>query len=73
MGTREWGLTRSCKVVDAPCMELPPATLIFVLGVGEEVREDVLERTLGRSEMRWPDADGGGLAATHNSQSAFLL
>lgn len=55
-------------------MELPPATLIFVLGAGEEVREDVreLEGTLGRSEMRWPDADGGGLAATHISESALL-
>ena len=57
--------TRSWRVVDAPCMELPPATLILVLGAGEEVREDVREpeRTLGRSEIRCPDADGGGLAA----------
>ena len=52
-------------VVDAPCIELPPATLILVLGAGEETREDVREpeRTLGRSEIRCPDADGGGLAA----------
>ena len=59
------GRTRSWRVVDAPCMELPPATLILVLGAGEEVREDVREpeRTLGRSEIRCPDADGGGLAA----------
>ncbi len=46
-------------------MALPPATLILVLGAGEEVREDVREpkRTLGRSDIRWPGADGGGLAA----------
>ena len=57
--------TRSCRVVDAPCIALPPTTLILALGAGEEVREDVREpkRTLGRSEMRCPDAEGGGLAA----------
>lgn len=57
--------TRSCRVVDAPCMELPPVILILVLGAGDEVREDVREpkRTLGRSEIRCPDAEGGGLAA----------
>lgn len=40
-------------------------TLILVLGAGDEVREDVREpkRTLGRSEIRCPDAEGGGLAA----------
>ena len=44
-------------------MELPPATLILVLGAGDDVREDVREpeRTLGRSEIRCPDAEGGGL------------
>ncbi len=57
--------TRSCRVVDAPCIALPPATLILVLGAGEEVLEDVREpeRTLGRSDIRCPDAEGGGLAA----------
>lgn len=57
--------TRSCRVVDAPCMGLPPTMLILVLDAGEEVREDVREptRTLGRSEIRCPDAEGGGLAA----------
>lgn len=46
-------------------MELPPATLILVFGAGEEVLEGVREpeRTLERSEIRWPDAEGGGLAA----------
>lgn len=55
--------SRSCSVVDAPCIDLPPATLILALGAGEEVREDVREpmRTLGRSEIRCPDAEGGGL------------
>ena len=57
--------TRSCRVVDAPCMELPPVTLILVLDAGDEVREDAREpkRTFGRSEIRCPDAEGGGLAA----------
>lgn len=57
--------TRSWRVVDAPCIELPPATLILVLGAGEEVLEDVREpeRMLGRSEIRCPVAEGGGLAA----------
>ena len=57
--------TRSCRVVDAPCMALPPTTLILALGAGEDVREDVREpnRLLGRSEMRCPDAEGGGLEA----------
>lgn len=63
-GERRGGRTRSWRVVDAPCMELPPVTLILVFGAGEEVLEDVREpeRTLGRSEIRCPDADGGGLA-----------
>ena len=44
-------------------MDAPPATLILVFGAGEEVREGVREpeRTLGRSEMRGPAAEGGGL------------
>ncbi len=55
--------TRSCSVVDAPCIEAPPCTLILVLGAGEEVRDEVREpeRTLGRSEIRCPAAEGGGL------------
>ena len=46
-------------------MEVPPVTLILVLGAGDEVREDVREpkRTLGRSEIKCPDAEGGGLTA----------
>ena len=45
-------------------MEAPPGTLILVLGAGEEVREGVREpeRTLGRSEIRYPAAEGGGFA-----------
>lgn len=31
--------TRSSKVVDAPCMDAPPGTLILVFGAGEAVRE----------------------------------
>jgi len=50
-------------VVDAPCMDAPPWTLIFVFGAGEAVREEVREpvRTLGRSEINGPAAEGGGL------------
>ena len=46
-------------------MALPPTMLILALGAGDEVLEDVREpkRTLGRSDMRCPDAEGGGLAA----------
>lgn len=37
---REGGLcTRSWRVVEAPCMEAPPETSIFVFGAGDEVRE----------------------------------
>ena len=47
-------------------MEAPPGTLILVLGAGEEMREGVRdpERTLGRSEIRCPAAEGGGFAYT---------
>ena len=56
--------SRSCRVVEAPCMDAPPAILIVVLGAGEEVREDVREpvRTFGRSDIRGPEAEGGGLS-----------
>ena len=55
--------TRSSKVVDAPCMEAPPGTLIVVFGAGEEVREVLREPvcTLGRSDIKGPAAEGGGL------------
>ena len=55
--------TRSSRVVDAPCMEAPPGTLILVFGAGEEVREVLREPvcTLGRSEIKGPAAEGGGL------------
>jgi len=65
---RVWGKrgernTRSWRVVDAPCMGAPPATVTFVFGAGEAVREGVRApvRTLGRSDIRGPDAEGGGL------------
>ena len=45
--------------VEAPCIGIPPDRLTLVLGAGEEVRGEVL--TLGRSEIREPAADGGGL------------
>ena len=61
MGVRV--VTRSSKVVDAPCMDAPPGTLILVFGAGEEVREVLREPvcTLGRSEIKGPAAEGGGL------------
>ena len=57
--------SRSWRVVDAPCMDAPPAMLTVVLfGAGEELREGVREpvRTLGRSDIKGPEADGGGLS-----------
>ena len=51
--------SRSVRVVDAPCIDVPPERLILVLGAGDDVREEV--RTFGRSEMSSPAADGGGL------------
>ena len=51
--------SRSLRVVEAPCMEVPPETAILVVGLGELAREVV--RTLGKEEMRAPAADGGGL------------
>ncbi len=44
-------------------MEAPPGTLILVFGAGEEVREALREPecTFGRSEIRGPAAEGGGL------------
>ena len=51
--------SRSLRVAEAPCMDVPPDKAIFALGVGEEVRE--VCRTLGRSEIRGPMADGGCL------------
>jgi hypothetical protein len=67
--------SRSARVVEAPCMGVPPEREILVLveaGVlvpepeaGEAVRDGlrdvVRERTLGRSEIRDPAAEGGGL------------
>ena len=55
--------TRSSKVVDAPCMDAPPGTLILVFGAGEDVREVLREAvcTLGRSEIKRPAAEGGSL------------
>lgn len=47
--------SRSFSAVDAPCMGVPPATLTFALGFGEELRDDFV------SEISWPAADGGSL------------
>ena len=54
--------TRSWSVVEAPCIEAPPATLTFAFGAGDEVREDPREPdlTFGRSDISGPEADGGG-------------
>jgi hypothetical protein len=50
---------------EAPCMDVPPVILTFVLdGAGEEVREAFLEEELLldlKSEIRAPAAEGGGL------------
>lgn len=46
--------SRSLSAVDAPCIGVPPATLILALGFGDEV----LDLT---SEINWPAADGGSL------------
>lgn len=57
--------SRSWIVLDAPCMDEPPATLIRVFGAGDAVRDEFLEcdrvRTFGKSEVRKPDAEGGSL------------
>lgn len=55
-------------------MEAPPATLILVLGAGEEVRDGVREpeRTLGRSDNRCPAAEGGGFAAAVGGSMVVL-
>ena len=44
--------------MDAPCIAGPPERLIFALTAGDDAREVV--RTLGRSDIRGPEADGGG-------------
>ena len=40
----------------APCIGVPPATLILALGLGDEVRDDLV------SEMSCPAAEGGSFA-----------
>ena len=54
--------SRSVRVVEAPCIGVPPERAILVLGAGEAVREFERDevRTFGRSEMRGPWAEGGG-------------
>lgn len=57
--------SRAERAVEAPCIGVPPVmvTLVLDFGAGEEVREVGLEllflRDL-RSEMRGPEAEGGG-------------
>lgn len=59
-------------MAEAPCIDEPPEMAIVVLGAGDEVREGPFElgrevvRTLGRSEMRGPEAEGGGLEVMGN-------
>lgn len=52
------------RTVDAPCIDVPPVMLTFVLlGAGEEVRELLREEGMLfdlKSEIREPAADGGG-------------
>jgi hypothetical protein len=52
------------RTFDAPCIDVPPVILTFVLGAGEDVREllrdeDVLFDL--KSEINEPAAEGGGL------------
>lgn len=63
--------SRSVKAVDAPCMAVPPDMLILVLAAGDAVREDAMAPFVvvvaffldeRESEMRGPEADGGGFA-----------
>jgi hypothetical protein len=52
--------SRSESAVDAPCIGVPPATLILAalaFGLGEELRDDLV------SEMSWPAAEGGSFDA----------
>ena len=57
--------SKSARVVEAPCMDEPPEMEMVVLGAGDEFLEGCLELgrevvlTLGRSEMRGPEAGGG--------------
>ena len=63
-------------VLDAPCMDCPPETLILVLAAGEAVLEAFREwdevRTLGKSEMSCPEADGGSLVGRADVTGAFV-
>lgn len=47
----------SLRIVDAPCMAEPPEILTLVLAVVGAARLEV--RTLGKSEISGPEADGG--------------
>ena len=45
--------SRSLSAVDAPCIGVPPATLIFAFGFGDEFLDDFV------SDINWPAAEGG--------------
>lgn len=45
--------SRSLRAVDAPCIGVPPATLTFAFGFGEEFLDGFV------SEISCPAADGG--------------
>ena len=51
--------SRSLRVAEAPCIDVPPVSAIFFFGEGELPRE--LMSTLGKDDMREPAAEGGGL------------
>lgn len=55
-------------------MEAPPWTLILVFGAGEDVRDEFLEpvRTLGKSEINGPAADGGALVDVDETAGVVL-
>jgi hypothetical protein len=50
----------SSRVVEAPCIGVPPVTVTLVLGAGEEVRElGVFFLGDLKSDIRGPAAEGG--------------
>ena len=59
----------SVKTADAPCIDVPPVILTFVLllfGTGEDVRDVLREDGLLfdlKSEINEPAAEGGGFGA----------
>lgn len=51
------------STADAPCIDVPPVMLTFVFeleGAGEDVRELGVLFDVLKSEIRGPEAEGGG-------------